>query len=111
MAVHFAVLAFIVFGAYLAWRRPRLLLAHLPFALWGLGIATLEFPCPLTTVEDHLRGRAGPGFIERHVDGVLYPDEYLTLARVVAAAVVVVGYLGAVLRWHRRRAAAPGEAT
>lgn len=101
MALHFAVLVFIVFGAYLAWRWPRLLLVHLPFALWGLGIATLEFPCPLTTLEDHLRGRSGPGFIERYVDGVLYPDEYLTQARVLAAAVVIVGYAGALLLWRR----------
>lgn len=107
MAVHFAVLAFILLGAFLTWRWPKLALLHLPFALWGLGIATLDFTCPLTALEDRLRGRAGPGFVERHVDGVLYPDEYLTLARVLAAAVVVVGYAGTILLWHRRRTATP----
>lgn len=103
MALHFAVLAYIVFGAYPAWWRPKLLLVHLPFALWGLGIATLGFICPLTLLEDHLRGRSGPGFIERYLDGVLYPGEYLVLSRVLAAAVVVIGYAGAVALWHRRR--------
>ena len=104
MAVHFVVLAYIVLGAYLAWRWPRLILVHLPFALWGLGIATLGFTCPLTALEDQLRDRAGgPGFIERYVDGVLYPEQYLTLSRIVAATVVVVGYAGTAVVWHRRR--------
>ena len=76
---------------------------HLPFALWGLGIAALGFTCPLTALEDHLRGRSGPGFVERYLDGVLYPDEYLTLSRVLAAAVVVIGYAGTLILWHRRR--------
>jgi hypothetical protein len=104
MAVHFVVLAYIVFGAYLAWWRPKLIFVHLPFALWGLGIAVLDFFCPLTWLEDRFRSREdGPGFIERYIDGVLYPSEYLVQARIVAAAVVVVGYVGTVVVWRRRR--------
>ena len=104
MAVHFLVLAYIVFGAYLAWWRPKLIFVHVPFALWGLGVATLDFFCPLTWLEDRFRAREdGPGFIERYVDGVLYPSEHLVAARIVAAVVVVVGYVGAVLVWRRRR--------
>ena len=103
MAVHFAVLAFIVLGAFLAWRWPRLLLVHLPFALWGLAIATLNFPCPLTTLEDTLRDREQQGFIERYVDGVLYPGEYLVLSRVLAATLVLTAYTGAIIIWRHRR--------
>lgn len=104
MAVHFVVLAYIVLGAYLAWRWLRLIFVHLPFALWGLGIATLGFTCPLTALEDRLRDRtAGPGFIEQYVDGVLYPEQYLALSRIVAATVVVVGHAGTAILWHRRR--------
>lgn len=101
MAVHFAVLAFVVLGAFLAWRWPKVLLVHLPFALWGLAIATLDFPCPLTTLEDALRDREHQGFIERYLDGVLYPDEYLTLSRILAAALVLTAYTGAIVRWRR----------
>jgi Protein of Unknown function (DUF2784) len=106
MAVHFLVLAYIVLGAYLAWWRPWLILVHLPFALWGLGIATLGLTCPLTSLEDRLRGRAGPGFVERYVDGVLYPQQYLALSRAVAATVVVIGYAGTLVRWRRRHSRA-----
>jgi hypothetical protein len=103
VALHFVVLAYIVFGAYLAWWRPKLIFVHLPFAVWGLGIVALDFVCPLTLLEDRLRGHAGPGFIEEHVDGVLYPSEYLVLVRVVAAVIVVVGYVGTVVVWQRRK--------
>jgi Protein of Unknown function (DUF2784) len=103
MAVHFAVLAFIVLGAFLAWRWPWLLLVHIPFALWGLAIATLGFRCPLTDLEDALRGTTTEeGFIERHIDNVLYPGEYLLLSRVLAAALVLTAYTGAIIRWRRR---------
>lgn len=104
MAVHFLVLAFIVFGAFLAWRWPKALLVHLPFALWGLGIATLNFPCPLTALENHLRGQPGhtDGFIAEYVDGVLYPDSYLLESRLIAAALVVTAYAGTLILLRRR---------
>ena len=108
MAVHFLVLAYIVLGAFLAWRWPRALLVHVPFLLWGLGIVFLGFVCPLTELENWLRGRNGDpdGFIAQYLDGVLYPDEYLVASRALAAAVVVVAYVGAIVKWHHRRAAA-----
>jgi hypothetical protein len=74
-----------------------------------LRIATLGFSCALTLLENDLRDRSGPGFIERYLDGVLYPDEYLTLSRMLAATVVVVGYTGVLVRWQRRRRHAPAE--
>lgn len=105
MVVHFLVLAFIVFGAFLAWRWPWVLLLHVPFVLWGLGIVFLGFVCPLTELENVLRGPgAEEGFLARYLDGVLYPDEYLVLSRVLAGVVVVVGYVGAVVRIRARPA-------
>lgn len=106
MVVHFAALAYIVLGAFLAWHWPKTILIHLPFALWGLAIVTLNFECPLTPVEDYFRAQAGQadsaeGFIARYIDGVLYPEQYLTEARLVAAGVVVVGYAGAIVAWRR----------
>lgn len=102
MAVHFVVLAYIVLGAFLAWRWPRTILVHLPFAAWGLAI-TLGATCPLTTLENHLRDSSYEGFIEHYLDGVLYPGEFLTLSRILAGTLVAVGYAGAVLTWRRRQ--------
>jgi chloramphenicol 3-O-phosphotransferase len=107
LAVHFLVLAHIVLGAFLAWRWPRALLVHVPFVLWGLGIVLLGFVCPLTELENWLRGRGGnpDGFIAEYLDGVLSPDEYLVASRVLAGVAVVVSYVGAIVAWRRRRAA------
>jgi hypothetical protein len=102
MVVHFLVLTYIVLGAFLAWRWPRALLVHVPFLLWGLGIVFLGFVCPLTELENSLRGQDGVTFLAKYIDGVLYPDEYLVLSRVVAGVLVVVSYLGAVILWRRR---------
>jgi hypothetical protein len=104
MVVHFLVLAYIVFGAFLAWPWPRALLVHVPFLLWGLGIVFLGFVCPLTELENSLRGPGvEDGFIARYLDGVLYPDEYLVLSRVLAGVVVVVAYVGTIVRLRTLR--------
>lgn len=102
MTVHFVVLAYIVLGAFPAWRWPRTILVHLPFAVWGVAI-TLGATCPLTTLENHLRAETDTGFVERYLDGVLYPAEYLTQSRILAGLLVVVGYAGAVIAWRRQR--------
>lgn len=58
---------------------------------------------PLTELENSLRGPGHEdGFIARYLDGVLYPDEYLVLSRVLAGVVVVAGYVGAIVRLRRR---------
>lgn len=103
MVVHFLVLAYIVLGGFLAWRWPRALVVHVPFLLWGLGIAVLGFVCPLTELENHFRGQAGyaDGFIAEYLDGVLYPDEYLVASRVLAALLVLASYVGAIILWRR----------
>jgi hypothetical protein len=112
MALHFLVLAYIVLGAFLAWRWPRALFLHVPFLLWGLGIVFLGFVCPLTELENWLRGRDGDpeGFIAEYLDGVLYPDEYLVASRVLAAVVVAVSYAGAIVAWRRRLTRPPAPA-
>lgn len=110
MGLHFLVLAYIVLGGFLAWRWPRAVFLHLPFLLWGLGISFLGFVCPLTELENWLRGREGDpdGFIAEYLDGVLYPDEYLVASRVLAGVVVAVSYVGVGVVWRRRVTARPG---
>lgn len=104
MLVHLAFIVFVAVGALLAWRWPRLALAHLPALAWGVGTVTIGFPCPLTSLEKALDRRADGdvydgGFIDRYVEDVVYPGEYSSTLRAFAAALVVIGYVG--LR-HRR---------
>jgi Protein of Unknown function (DUF2784) len=109
--VHFAFLAFVVFGGFLAWRWPWMIWAHLVAAGWGVLITVFSMNCPLTHVENELRTRAGEpelagGFIDTYVEGVFYPERYVNEARALAAVVVLVSWLGLVAR-HRRRAQQP----
>jgi hypothetical protein len=104
MLVHFTFLAFVVFGGFLAWEWPRLIWAHLLVAAWGFSTIAFSIRCPLTDVEDWARALAGDakltgtGFIDHYIEGVLYPAEYTRLIQAAAAVVVLVSWLGLVMR-------------
>ncbi|MFD0205590.1 MULTISPECIES: DUF2784 domain-containing protein [Saccharothrix] len=103
MVVHFAVLAFLVVGGFLAWRWPRVLYFHLAMATWGLLIVLFPLACPLTWLENELRAAAGQprlvnGFIDTYIDGVLYPDSAARLVQVLVALVVIASWTGYYLK-------------
>jgi hypothetical protein len=108
---HFAFVAYVVLGGFLAWRWPKAIWPHLAAGGWG-GLIVLELVnCPLTWLEDWARrkdGQAAPtqGFVDRYLDNVLYPERYLTEVRIAVAAVIAISWLGAYLLWRRRRARA-----
>jgi hypothetical protein len=87
---HFAYLCYLPCGGYLALRWPRTIWLHLASVAWGLLVVTLPVPCPLTSLEDWARARAGmtplpsTGFVDRYVAGVLYPPGRTGAAQVVA---------------------------
>ncbi|MCF6506974.1 DUF2784 domain-containing protein [Blastococcus sp. MG754426] len=61
--VHAAAVLFMLVGALLALRWPRLVLLHAPVALVILGVNLAGADCPLTDLELWLRERAGaPGY-------------------------------------------------
>ena len=98
--VHLAFVVFVLVGAALVLRWPRLAWVHLPAALWGAGIALGGWICPLTPLENWLRARGGgssygTGFIEHYVMPVLYPAA-LTREMQIAAGLFVLA-LNAVL--------------
>ncbi len=102
--VHLAFILFVALGALLAWRWPRMAWAHLPALAWGVGTVTVGFPCPLTSLEKALDRRADGdvydgGFIDQYVEDVVYPGEYSSILRSLAAAAVLIGYIGLRRRW------------
>lgn len=107
VVVHLAYLVFLVVGSLLAWRRPRLVWLHVPAMAWGLVSITLAVDCPLTVIEKHFRRLAGDegyagGFIDHYVAGVVYPESYLPLIRVLIAVAILAGYVGLARRARRR---------
>ncbi len=108
LVVHFGYLAYVVFGGFVAWRWPRAVVPHLFAAAWGLAVVGIPLTCPLTAVEDWARRRSGQagvteGFIDRYIEGVLYPERYTVVLQVLAGVVVVGSWLGAYARWRRQR--------
>jgi hypothetical protein len=107
VVVHLAFIVFVGVGGLLAWYRPWVLWLHVPSVLWGVAIVTVGFTCPLTPLEKTLRQKAGEegyggGFVDRYIEGVVYPESLTPLLRTLATVAVVVGYAGL---YRRRRAA------
>lgn len=104
MVVHFAFLAYMALGGFLAWRRRRTIWVHLAVACWGVLSVTTGIECPLTLVEDWGRRNAGmaglpaSGFIDHYIEGVVYPEHYTNVARTVLAVVILFSWAGYVLR-------------
>lgn len=109
LTAHFAYLAYVVVGGFIAWRWPRTIALHLGAGAWGLLIVTNPWgwKCPLTYAEHWSRARAGEegfdaGFVDRYIEGVLYPAQYTRLLQVLVGVLVVVSWVGLYRRWRFR---------
>lgn len=98
VGAHFAYLLYLPSGGFLALRWPRTIWLHLASVCWGVAVVTLPVPCPLTSLEDWARARAGmeplpsTGFVDRYVEGVLYPPGGTGAAQALA-------FIAAALSW------------
>ncbi|GGC58437.1 DUF2784 domain-containing protein [Hoyosella rhizosphaerae] len=113
MLTHFLFIAYVMLGGFLAWKWPRTMIVHAICVAWAVGLTVVNlfgvgWHCPLTYVEDWARRQAGEaglpesGFIDHYLTGVVYPQEYLNLARGVLLACVIISWIGFV--YLRRRA-------
>jgi len=104
LLLHFAFTLFAVLGGLLVLRRPSLLWVHLAAVLWGVVIEWADWICPLTPLENLLRGKGGEagyagGFIEHYVALLLYPENltielrYLLGLGLVAVNLIIYGYI------------------
>lgn len=108
-AVHFAFIAYLVAGGFLALKWRRTLAVHIGAVLWGFGSLAVRWPCPLTSLERWARTRAGmqplppDGFIAHYLTGVLYPASAVGVVQVLVAMTVAVswGLFALAARRHR----------
>jgi hypothetical protein len=111
VGLHFAWLAYIAAGGFLAWRWPWAVWPHLGAVSWGVALVVAGLDCPLTAAEDWSRQRAGEppltaGFVDRYLEGVIYPERYTGLVQALVAILVAVSWAGVYVRWRRARAMA-----
>jgi hypothetical protein len=109
LTLHFCYLAYVILGGFLAWRWPRAFWPHLAAAAWGLAVVGVPLTCPLTYVENWARLRAGEsgltqGFVDRYIEGALYPERFTRLLQVGVAVMVLGSWLGAYVRYRHRLA-------
>ncbi len=108
LLLHATFVAFVVIGAMLVLRWPRLAWLHVPCAVWGALIEFGGWICPLTPLENALRRRGGEagyrdGFIEHYVTATIYPAG-LTRKVQYALGVAVIVFNVLIYAWAIRRA-------
>lgn len=108
LVAHFGFLAYVVLGGLFAVRWRWTFWPHAAAALWGLLVVTVPLNCPLTWAQNWARQRGGQaalqqGFIDRYITGVLYPQRYLMLMRVLVAVLVLGSWALVLLRWRAAR--------
>ncbi len=95
LVLHLAFIVFVVAGGLLALRWRWAPLVHLPAALWGVVIQVSGRVCPLTPLENALRGAAGEagyagGFIEHYLIPTIYPVALSPRVGLLLASLVVL---------------------
>ncbi|WP_436105835.1 DUF2784 domain-containing protein [Massilia sp. LjRoot122] len=108
LLLHLGFILFVVFGALLVARRPRLLPLHLAAAAWGFAIEVLGAICPLTHVENRMRLLAGDagysgGFIDHYLLPLVYPGAMTRSLQIALAAGVLLINAGLYVWIVRRR--------
>jgi hypothetical protein len=113
LLLHLSFVVFVMAGGWLTRRWPRLAWVHLPAVAWAAWIEWSGGVCPLTPLEDRLRGRSvepagAQDFLERLLTPLLYPDWLTREWQLVLGALVLV-VNGAAYAWvlTRARPAAP----
>ena len=105
---HLLFIGFVVGGAFLTWRWPVIIWAHIPAVIYGALVEFAGFTCPLTLLENDLRQRAGEagyrgGFISHYLVEVIYPSGLTHGMQIglglLLLVVAIIGYWG-FLRRH-----------
>ena len=108
VGTHFAYLAYVPSGGFLALRWPRTIWLHLPTVGWGVAVVVLHLPCPLTSLEKWARARAEmsslpkTGFIDQYVAGVLYPSDRTGTAQALAFGAAAASWIALALKRRRQ---------
>lgn len=116
LVLHLCFILFVIAGAPLVLRWPRLVWAHLPAVLWGAMIEFGGWICPLTPLENSLRYNAGEvgyagGFVEHYILPFVYPPGLTREIQIgLGIAVLVLNALvyGALMIRRRRGNAEDG---
>jgi len=115
LVIHFAFIAFVLFGGVLVLHRRIWAAFHLPAVAWAAFAELSGTICPLTPLENYLRRSAGAagydgGFIEHYLIPLIYPAGLTPRVQVVLGLVVLaVNVPVYALAWRKRRMTQDGH--
>jgi hypothetical protein len=96
--VHFLFIVFVIFGALLVARLPKLKPVHWAALAYGLLVEVFNWYCPLTLLEQWLRRAGGEqgyehSFLVHYLDALIYWDvpQWVLIAGAVGVALVNLG--------------------
>ncbi len=103
LMIHLVFVMFVLLGALLTLRWPRLIWYHLAAVLWGMLIEFTGAICPLTPLEVQLRQLGGAtgyqgGCIDHYLQAVLYPSGLTRKLQIGLGFVVLVW--NALIYWY-----------
>ncbi len=95
LVTHLAFIVVVVAGGLVVYRYAWFAWIHIPAASWGAFVELTGRICPLTTLENFLRIRAGQegyvnSFIEQYILPVIYPAGLTRNVQFFLAGLVVV---------------------
>jgi hypothetical protein len=95
LVVHLLFIGFALFGALFALRWRWVPALQLPAAAWGIYVELSGGICPLTPLENSLRGMGGQAgyagsFVESYLLPIIYPTGLTSDVQVLLAAVVLL---------------------
>ncbi|MGA9667405.1 MAG: DUF2784 domain-containing protein [Gallionella sp.] len=104
LLIHLAFIVFALLGAAIAVRWRWVIFVHLPAAAWGFFVELTGRICPLTSLENYLRARAGlsgytESFVEHYMIAIIYPlgltreIQFMIAGVVVAVNFAIYGWL------------------
>ena len=81
LAMHFAFIVFVVFGALLIFKSKKIAFIHIPCVVYGTYIELSHSTCPLTYLENWFLKKAGiknysSSFIEQYLIPIVYPVNF-----------------------------------
>ena len=111
LITHFAFIVLVVAGGLIIFRYGWFVWIHIPAAFWGTFVELTGRICPLTTLENVLRIRAGEegyteSFIEHYLVPLIYPAGLTRHMQFILAGLVVtinvIIYATILIRKRRR---------
>jgi Protein of Unknown function (DUF2784) len=95
LVLHLLFILWVILGAILTRHHPLLRWLHIASLLWGILVALVDWPCPLTLLENRLEAQAGVlpyqgGFLLHYLDAVVYPNVSPLLLTIAGLSICVL---------------------